>query len=350
MCTAFLTGDCFAQPRDENSQGEDLIVARQAEIIPVYFITIRNKTQSLDPMERFGGSRGQMRAGASSVAFSPIWGLEDIAESVPFYIPDEKIKLTDIREIPLEHFFNAIGLFSPSDNGNVVLYIHGYNIDFEKGCRRSAIFQRALGLGNRLILFSWPADGKMMKYTWDEADLEWSVPHLVRYFEEAGKKAGNGKLDVVAHSLGSRGVLQALVRMAYRERVAPLLNELIFIAPDIDADVFRQELPLLQKMANRITVYASENDKPLKLSHEVHGYPRLGEAGDYLTVIEGVETIDISSISNRNYSGHLYHLFNPEVIEDLTRLLHSGEPASRRPGLQSSNRSGLQYWRMVSDD
>ena len=62
------------------------------------------------------------------------------------------------------------------DNGNVVIYIHGYKIDFEKSCRRSAVFQRALGLQDRLLLFSWPADGNMLKYTWDEADLIWSVP------------------------------------------------------------------------------------------------------------------------------------------------------------------------------
>lgn len=324
-------------------------MARQAEIIPVYFFTLRNKTQSSDPSNYFGGSRGQLIAGTSSVSFSPIWGLEGIAEAAPFYIPDEKIILTEIQEIPLEKFINEIGTFSQSDNGNIVLYIHGYNIDFEKGCCRSALFQRALGLHDRLLYFSWPADGNMLKYTWDEADIAWSVPHIAQLLEELTKKTGDGKIDIVAHSLGARGVVQALVRMAYRECEAHKINELVLIAPDIDADIFRQELPLLTRMTERITVYVSDNDKALRLSQEVHGYPRLGQAGEAMVISDGVECIDISSISTRMISGHLYHLFNPEVISDLTRLLHLGEPASQRPSLQPAHQNGLPYWRMRPD-
>ena len=74
--------------------------------------------------------------------------------------------------------------------------------------------------------------------------------------------------------------------------------------------------------------------------------PRLGEAGEHLTVFEGVETIDISNINNRRISGHLYHLFNPEVIEDLTQLLHIGEAASRRPLLKAASHNDLPYWRL----
>ena len=58
---------------------------------------------------------------------------------------------------------------------------------------------------------------------------------------------GKGKVDVVAHSLGARGAVQALARMAYRESAASILNELVLIAPDIDTDIFRQELPLVRK-------------------------------------------------------------------------------------------------------
>ena len=66
-----------------------------------------------------------------------------------------------------------------------------------------------------------------------------------------------------------------------------------------------------------------------------------------LTVLEGVETIDISPVGIRRFSGHIYHLFNPEVIEDLTRLLHTGKPASQRPGLEPVDRDGLTYWRLA---
>lgn len=338
---------CLGQAGVENTQNEETIVARQPESISVPFVTLRDKTGKVEPADYFGGSRGVMSAGTCRVSFSPIWGLEDIADSIPFYIPDEKVELAEIQETSMASLYEEATRFPAKDTGNLVIYIHGYNIDFAKGCRRSALFQRALGLQDRLLLFSWPADGNMLKYTWDEADLVWSVPHIVRFLEELIARTGNNKIDLVAHSLGARGAVQALVRMAYREREGSLINELVLIAPDIDTDMFRQELPLLESVVNRTTVYVSDNDKALRLSQEVHGYPRLGQAGENLQVLDGVETIDISSISTRRISGHLYHLFNPEVISDLTLLLHSGQSAGERPNLQPASQNGLPYWQMA---
>jgi esterase/lipase superfamily enzyme len=328
---------------EERSQDSEAI---STDSVPVSFLTLRNRSESNSPEDYFGESRGEPRAGICAVAFSPIRGLGEIADAAPFYIPDEKIELTAVSETPLEELFDGVESFLKTDNGNIVIYIHGYKIDFAKGCRRSAILQRALGLHDRLLFFSWPADDNMLKYTWDESDLVWSVPYLADSIDEIVKRVGNGRVDVVAHSLGARGAVQALARMAYREPAAPILNELVLIAPDIDTDIFRQELPLLRKTAGRITVYASDKDKPLKLSHEVHGYPRLGMAGEYLTVLPGVETVDISDVSTRRFSGHIYHLFNPEVIEDLTQLLHTGKPAALRPGLQYVDNKGRPYWRL----
>lgn len=151
---------------------------------------------------------------------------------------------------------------------------------------------------------------------------------------------------MVAHSLGARGAVQALARLAYNTPATTILNELVLIAPDIDTEIFRQELPVIKRSVNRVTVYVSENDNALRLSQEVHGYPRLGEAGETLTVLEGVETIDISNINSRRMSGHLYHLFSPEVIEDLTQLLHTGEEASQRPLLKAARHGDLPYWQM----
>jgi len=337
----------FADNTNQKPPVSEIIMEKHTATVPLSFVTIRNKTGSSIPADFFGGNRGKLLGGVATVTFSPIWGLEEIAQSAPFYIPDEKIELTSINETPLSDIFQQIENFSDQDYGNTVVYTHGYNIDFEKGCRRAAIFQKALGLHDRLLYFSWPADGNMLKYTWDEADLSWSVPHMTQFFEGLISQTGTGKVDIVAHSLGARGAVQALVRMAYRKDVEPIINELVLIAPDIDTDTFTLELPLLRTVVKQITVYVSENDKALKLSHEVHGYPRLGEGGEYLTVVNGIETIDISNISNRRLSGHLYHLFDPEVISDLTDLLHSGKKAAERKNLRKVQSGNGVYYTLM---
>ena len=319
---------------------------RQETSIAVPYVTLRNRTKSSVPSDYYGGSRGQLHAGICTVSFSPIWGLDEIARSVPFYIPDEAIELTNLQEVELNKLYSEIAQFPKKNIGNIVIYLHGYNIDFEKSCRRSALFQQALGLHDRLLLFSWPAEGNMLKYTWDEADLVWSVPHIGQFIEEVVKRAGSCKVDVVAHSLGARGAMQALARLSYNKPATTILNELVLIAPDIDTEIFRQEVPVIKGSVNRITVYVSANDNALRVSQEVHGHPRLGQAGDDLKILEGVETIDISDINTRRISGHLYHLFSPEVIEDLTQLLHTGEAACKRTLLKEASHGGLPYWRM----
>ncbi|NIQ97634.1 MAG: alpha/beta hydrolase, partial [Desulfuromonadales bacterium] len=88
---------------------------------------------------------------------------------------------------------------------------------------------------------------------------------------------GPGAFDIAAHSLGTRGVFLALTQLAGQEHpVVPLVNRLVLLAPDIDAGIFEQHLDRMRPLARHITVYVSANDKPLALSEQVHGYPRLG--------------------------------------------------------------------------
>ncbi len=350
LCIVTLVGMAAAatadgEPLEQKANGEN-----PTERVDVFYLTLRNKTEGKFFNQYYGGQRDQLRAGICGMEFTPIWGLKEIADAAPFYIPDQNKELKEVSEWPENRFWEEVSGFNTNDDGNIVLYIHGYNIGFEKSCRRAALFQRSLNLHDRMILFSWPADGNLLKYTYDEADLVWSVPYLENILAGIVKRVGNDKLDVVAHSLGARGVVQALARMACGRPSAIFLNELVLIAPDIDTEIFKHDLPVLLRTARRITLYVSENDKALALSHEVHGYPRLGEAGDNLTVIEGIETIDISPSGTRRLSGHIYHLFNPAVVKDLTKLIETGEPASQRPGLLEATWKGLSFWRMKETD
>jgi len=321
------------------------------DLITVPYITLRNKDASESSLEKyFGGRRDKPRFGTCEVSFTPIKSLQPIAEAAPFYIPDRKTELTDIQELSFEQFHKNARIFANSDKGNIVLYIHGYNIGFWKSCRRSAMLQQSLELQDRLLLFSWPADGNALKYTWDESDLHWSVAFIAQFLEELISLRGKGAVDVVAHSLGARGAILALSQMADRQPDSLLINEMVLIAPDIDTDIFGQKVSALRRAAKRITLYVSENDKALKLSQEVHGYPRLGQAGENLRVIKGVETIDISQMSTQRISGHLYHLFNPQIAADIKRLLHTSEHPKQRPFLQIQTQNGVPFWQMLPDE
>ena len=126
----------------------------------------------------------------------------------------------------------------------------------------------------------------------------------------------------------------------------PLVNRLVLLAADIDADIFRQYLDVIRPLIRNITIYVSDNDNALILSEEVHGYPRLGMSGPHLRGLAGIEIVDVSATGRRRASGHLYHLYNETVINDLDQLLNADRPASERTGLRQDLGMGPNYWRL----
>ena len=151
-------------------------------------------------------------------------------------------------------------------------------------------------------------------------------------------------------SLGARGVLDALSRMGCCNPSKQLFNELVLIAPDVDSQIFMQRLPELLPLVRRITLYASENDNALKLSHEVHGSNRLGEAGKMLTLDPDIETIDVSRQNARTVSGHIYHLHNAMVIADIKQLIGEGKGASQRTALEEKSLHGVRFWDLSPEE
>ena len=83
----------------------------------------------------------------------------------------------------------------------------------------------------------------------------------------------------------------------------------------------------------------------LEVSRRVHGYPRLGQAGEHLQGLAEVDIIDMSDIPMRSPSGHVYHLYHDAAVADLGTLLQHDRPAAERPNLK---RSGENIWSLQS--
>ena len=325
------------QSGSHNSTGTDKELKGE-----VPFITVRNKTGSAKANKYFGDERGSVRAGICELSRTPLNALKPIAELVPFYIPDNYVTLDNIRDVSMDDIWQ--NLDKGSNEQHPVLYTHGFYISFERGCKRARLFQDAVGLADRFVMFSWPSDGMILNYTQDESDLFWSVAPLSQTLIDMVEYFGAGHIDIVAHSLGTRGIFLALLEMAYSMSAEnPLINQVVLIAPDIDAEIFKQYLPRVLPLVNNLTVYVSDNDGPLALSRIVHGHPRLGESGSHLGDLKGIEIIDISDIPVHYPSGHLYHLYNEFVINDLARILNHGETASQRSALKQTDKN---YWRL----
>jgi esterase/lipase superfamily enzyme len=90
---------------------------------------------------------------------------------------------------------------------------------------------------NGLALFSWPSLGTPLRYAEDETNVRWSVPEIEAFVRRLVERSPTGQVDLVAHSLGARGLLDALENLACELRPRVPIRQLVLVAPDRDAAV-----------------------------------------------------------------------------------------------------------------
>jgi len=306
----------------------------------VPYLTTRNRTGDTDPGRFYGEERGTLEAGHCDIAERRFEFLSSAAEAAPFYIPEEILRVESVRPVPVADLMADFK--ARSGDGAPLLYTHGFYIDFEKGCRRATILQENARLEGRFLWFSWPSDGGLFNYTHDEADLYWSVLDLADAILDLEGRFGPERVNLAGHSLGARGMVLGIHDVG-AQRPDVRLGDVVLLAPDMDFDVFSRLLPRIRPIVRSITVYVARADRPLALSEQVHGYPRLGQAGNDVSRLEGVEVIDLSDLPVRSPTGHLYHVYDALVGADMDLLLNQGLSASERPNLRQA---GLNLWRL----
>src|SRR5690606_11246730 len=121
-------------------------------------------------------------------------------------------------------------------------------------------------------------------------------------------------------------------------------REIILAAPDIDADVFRDQLaPALAQAGERVTLYASSKDLALRASKEVHGYARAGDSGQGIVIIEGVDTIDASNVDD-SILAHSYFVESIPVIRDIAQMLRKQLAPDDRATLRRVRSGDGVHW------
>ncbi|MBN2021955.1 MAG: alpha/beta hydrolase [Pirellulales bacterium] len=230
--------------------------------------------------------------------------------------------------------------------GEAFVFVHGYNVTFEKAARRTAQMAYDLGFEGAPIFYSWPSQGGLFDYTVDETNVVWTVPHLKEFLLSVARRTEAKRVHLIAHSMGNRALTAALGQLVteLKQEDMPLFHELVLTAPDIDADVFRRDIaPVITKTAQRVTLYASSNDEALAASKKLHGYPRAGDSGEGLVVLPGIDTIDVSDLDT-SLLGHSYYGDNDTVLTDLAQLIEESKPPRLRSHLRAMALGSLEYW------
>ncbi|MDQ1613125.1 MAG: hypothetical protein QOG00_3056 [Pyrinomonadaceae bacterium] len=320
-------------------------------IVPIFYGTDRARTGAKEPGDFYGAGRGKLELGTCEVSIprehergqleSPsLWRLE-FKEDPKLHVVLLSVKPLDAGEFHSQ-FQTRLGAAKSRD---VFVFVHGYNVKFVDAARRTAQLAFDLNFPGVPVLYSWPSQGSLSGYTTDENEVVWTEPHLKQFLTDlAAQGASGARIHLVAHSMGNRALTNVLRSLA-AERATPLFSEVILTAPDVDAEVFGRDLaPAIQKIARRVTLYASSSDTALLASKKIHGYPRAGDSLPEIIVVPGMDSIDASGIDT-DMLGHSYFAQMKVVMDDMKLLLI----ASKLPGERSlleQIRGASRYWRL----
>lgn len=255
-----------------------------------------------------------------------LWRLEFRAD------PARHVVLLDAEVEDQARFFAGVAAqVRASASGSAFIFIHGYNVSFEDAARRTGQMAYDLGFDGAPVFYSWPSQGGVARYTVDENNIEWSTPHLQAFLTDFLQKTDAAKVYLIGHSMGNRGLARAVAGLIETQpELARRIAEIILTAPDIDADVFRQEIaPRLTAAQHPVTLYASSEDLALAASRLVHGHRRAGDSGEGMLLLAGVETIDATGVDT-GFLKHSYFAEQRSALSDMFYLIHDNARADQR--------------------
>lgn len=321
--------------------------------IPVFYGTDRARGDDT-PANYFRGERGAPAFGIAEVSVptrgrdlgeltGPSWWRLEFAAD-----PAKHVILKTVGPLGRDVFVTSLAdSVAAADERDVLVFVHGYNVTFEDAARRAAQISVDLKFAGRTLLYSWASAADAKQYTVDESTIEWSRDHFEAFLQLALSEIGAREVHVIAHSMGNRAVVNTLERISSWQLPAGAarLGQVIFAAPDIDRDRFVQLAAKFKGCARRCTLYASSGDVALRASKFVHGYPRAGEAGAALLVVDGVDTIDASLVDTSLVGlRHSYFGEKRSILNDMFNLITQQLAPDQRFDLQAAGDALRRYW------
>ncbi len=255
---------------------------------------------------------------------------------------NKHVVLTRVEPLAKDAFFTQLKGTLGAKGKNILVFIHGYNVSFEDAARRTAQMSFDLKFAGAPVFYSWPSQANWYGYPTDRENIELSVNQIKQFLVDLAQESGAESINLVAHSMGNVGLTQALkeIDVATPE---PMFNQVILAAPDVDADIFKERIaPAITRKARHVTLYTSQTDLALIASRYFNHGPRIGDSTDGVPLLDGIETIDATSIDS-SLIGHSYYGSNVTVLTDLGNVLMN-RPATSREYLQTILSTPHPHW------
>jgi esterase/lipase superfamily enzyme len=314
-------------------------VAEGTSRVDMLVATTRMKSES--PGEMFSGERGR----------TPMFA--EISVSIP---PDSRRKIGDVQwpaslpGNPATDFVTVAAnsltleeargrfhkMIAASPHRHVLIFVHGFNNRFDDAVFRFAQITHDSHVPAVPVLFTWPSRGSLWAYGYDRESTNYSRDALETLLKALDRDPAVGEISVLAHSMGNWLTLEALRQMAIRDkRVSRKIKAVMLAAPDVDVDVFRQQILAIGTTGPKFTLFVSQDDRALAFSRRVWGdVARLGAidptVDPYKTELaaDKITVIDLTKLSTDDRLNHAKFAESPQVVQLIGSRLASGQPVT----------------------
>jgi esterase/lipase superfamily enzyme len=321
---------------------------------PVWFATNRKPTAN----GSFSGERGNIVTRGRAVVHVPKahrFGETGSGFFKRLIRGDDRLRVKAIVAQAMDLFYGGVrevieAARQAGDEPQALVFLHGYNVSFEDAAIRAAQIGCDLKVPGPVAFFSRPSRGSLAAYPADEASIEASEQPIADFlveFAQNCKAGGNSlRLHLIAHSMGNRGFLRALQRIAASAELRGKVhfNQIILAAPDVDRDLFLSLAALYRAHADGVTLYASRRDLAVHMSAKLHDAPRAGYFEPY-TVTPGIDTIAVPDF-DVDLLGHSYFARAEALLHDIFDLLRHGEPPAKRQRIEAAKDGDAVFWRL----
>jgi esterase/lipase superfamily enzyme len=247
-------------------------------------------------------------------------------------------------------------LLGQTSGRDVLIYVHGYNQTFEQAVLDAARLSDGVKFAGETMAFSWPSRAQLFNYDFDRESAMWSRDALDQVLEDLLASPTIGRVNVVAHSVGTMLTTEALRQLYAKlgDYAADRVGAIVFASPDIDMDVFTGSIPKIGPLAAKITIITATDDRALAVSRLVNGSTvRVGAAEKTQLERLGLKVIDGSAqgwgilnhdlfLSNSNIRQAIRDAISPPRLGPFTvpTIQMGGTPLPPPEGAQAAPQLG----------
>ncbi|MCK5516822.1 MAG: alpha/beta hydrolase [Desulfobulbaceae bacterium] len=274
------------------------------------------------------------------------WGL--LGGTVPYWADINLMFPDGPPPDATSRFVDAINAqLTLSKKKHVYIYVHGYKVVYENPVLIASELWHFLGYNGAFIAYAWPSTPSTFAYIKDSDTSAGYARNLRLLLEAIAEQTDVDQIHLIGYSNGTRLVTRALEQLSLiyqgksaEEIYAKLrIHNVILVGSDLDRGVFASYLSDgLLNVQRHMTIYMSETDKALGISHFLTRRQRLGQmfgsAGGEMSpwarkalteLADQISLINVTRAEGAGSSnGHGYFRSSPWVSSDILMTLSYG--------------------------